>query len=264
MDNARLIDPLSWRSLTEELDQWAALGHQVRFWWRDDDAVSVTPQLDRLTALCHDFQAPVLLAVIPAFADDGLAAYLKSQPLLSAAVHGWRHDNHAQPSEKSCEFAKSRGDEDMRADLAAGQERISALFGAEAGSRFVPPWNRYAPRLEALLAETGFALLSASGAPGLSHAPSGLAKLTVEIDPIDWHGNRSLLPLGDLVALIADKCKTRRQSARFHEPIGFMTHHLVHDAAIWAFTEAFLRVITEHPGSLWLSAPALLSGHTLL
>jgi hypothetical protein len=40
-----------WATLQRELDRWAESGKTATFWWRDDDAVEETPQLQTLDAL---------------------------------------------------------------------------------------------------------------------------------------------------------------------------------------------------------------------
>ena len=36
-----------------------------------------------------------------------------------------------------------------------------------------------------------------------------------------------------------------------HEPYGILTHHLVHDAAIWHFTETLISRLMQGPGQVW-------------
>ena len=69
-------DVVDWTDLTRELDRWADSGRPATFWWRDDDALTVTPALDRLLGLARDHQAPLALAVVPAGATAALAASL--------------------------------------------------------------------------------------------------------------------------------------------------------------------------------------------
>ena len=35
------------------------------------------------------------------------------------------------------------------------------------------------------------------------------------------------------------------------EPLGLLTHHLIHDPAIWAFTEGFIETLLTGPVQLW-------------
>ena len=61
---------MSDQELETELDIWRAAGQQPRLWWRDDDAVSHTPKLEQLTEATAQAGVQVLLAVIPAHADQ--------------------------------------------------------------------------------------------------------------------------------------------------------------------------------------------------
>ena len=39
---------MSWDRLEREIDAWAAAGREATLWWRDDDAVAATAELERL------------------------------------------------------------------------------------------------------------------------------------------------------------------------------------------------------------------------
>ncbi len=52
-----------WLQLTDELDRRQDAGSTATFWWRDDDAVEWTPQLD--VPLRHAGTIPLALAVTP-------------------------------------------------------------------------------------------------------------------------------------------------------------------------------------------------------
>ena len=49
----------------ESLDQAAARGVQIPFWWRDDDAIEATPALEKLLELARKYDLPLALAVVP-------------------------------------------------------------------------------------------------------------------------------------------------------------------------------------------------------
>ena len=91
---------LDWTALDAELDVWRAGGLTLPFWWRDDDAVEGTPDLDRLLALSARCNVPLHLAVIPAHVRAELVAASGDAIVL---VHGWAHANHSAEGEKSCE-----------------------------------------------------------------------------------------------------------------------------------------------------------------
>src|SRR5215470_6504094 len=84
-----------WSDFTAELDRWAAAGLPATFWWRDDDAVDVSPALERLLDLSRDRAAPLALAVIPATARPALAVRLAPEVAATVMQHGFAHRNHA-------------------------------------------------------------------------------------------------------------------------------------------------------------------------
>ncbi|HYE00178.1 MAG TPA: hypothetical protein VEH84_12405, partial [Alphaproteobacteria bacterium] len=144
-----------WDGLARELDLWGAAGRVATLWWRDDDAVAATPALDRLLAPA----LPLTLAVIPAAAEPGLAERLRTAPAVTVAQHGWSHADHAPPGAKSIELG-GRPAAAVAADLAAGRDRLAALFGERFRPVLVPPWNRIDPAVLPLLPGLGYAGLS--------------------------------------------------------------------------------------------------------
>ena len=91
----------AWACLEQELDAWERAGTVATLWWRDDDAAAVTGELDRLLELQDRSALPLCLAVIPEPAEAALAARLEGTRRIHAAVHGYRHLNHAPNGENS-------------------------------------------------------------------------------------------------------------------------------------------------------------------
>ena len=242
-----------WKRLNEEMQRWHDLGQAVRLWWRDDDAIEPTSELERLIMLIRQAEAPLALAVIPAHASGALAERLSTEPLMRPVMHGWRHDNHEPVERKKCEFGSARQTEALRADLSLGRENITRLFGASAARFFVPPWNRISPQSVSLLPEFKIQALSGYGEPGLQRRDH-LRVLNTHIDPIDWRGSQSLVAEQDLVARLVGLLVSRRESNHFDDPIGFLTHHLVHDSAIWNFCERLCGFVAAHPSADWYDA----------
>src|ERR1044071_5855240 len=62
-----------WTDFERELEAWGGSGQVATLWWRDDDAVRVTPALARLLGCAGE--TPLALAVIPGTMrdDDGTA-----------------------------------------------------------------------------------------------------------------------------------------------------------------------------------------------
>ena len=227
---------LDWSPLDAEL---ARLPAPLPVWWRDDDAVSDTPALDRLIALTDKTGWPLHLAVIPAHADASLVARLRQAPRVISVVHGWSHDSHAPASEKKAEFGAHRPVATMHAQARAGLDRLADL--PRLAPMFVPPWNRIAPDLLPLLPAQGFAMISTFTPRTDPMAAPGLTRVNTHLDPIDWRGSRSLVAPDRLIAQFAADLADRREGrADAAEPYGLLTHHLVHDAAIWRFTADLL------------------------
>lgn len=226
------------------LDRFADAGKTARFWLRDDDAVQPTPALDRLLALGAAHAVPLTLAVIPRPSGPALAARLEGLPV-EVAPHGWSHSNHAAPGRKSCELGPERPARVVLAELATGLARLRTLHGDRTVPVLVPPWNRIAPALIAALPGLGFRGLSVFGPEQGSPPP---LRLNVHVDLIDWRGSRGGREAGALVADLVSRLEAARPTGA---PVGFMTHHLVHDAAAWAFTERLFALTVSHPGARW-------------
>ncbi len=80
-------------SLQRELESWEAAGLRARLWWRDDDAVTVTPQLESLLAAADQADVSIGIAVVPDKADATLAERLRATPA-PIWQHGWKHHNY--------------------------------------------------------------------------------------------------------------------------------------------------------------------------
>ena len=230
--------------LRTELAIWRRERLTLPLWWRDDDAVQPIPALERLLALSTDLGLPVHLAVIPLRATTALADRLADEETAVALVHGWAHENHAPPDQKKAEFGHPRPD--AAAQTADALERLKALFGPRLLEMFVPPWNRIDPEMIARIAAQGYRALS-TYTPRLHRlAAPGLVQINTHADPIHWRGGGGLVPpeelIGGLVTLLQNRRAGLEDAA---EPLGFLTHHLVHDDAIWGVTERCLATLLE-------------------
>ena len=234
----------SWCALERELDLWAEAGRAADVWWRDDDAVAPSDALARLFALAARVQAPLGLAVIPAEATRALPRHCDA--LATPLQHGYAHRNHAGPDEKKCELSDRRERQQVRDELTRGAAIMAELLGARALPVLVPPWNRIGPRTAAGLAALGFRGLSCYG-PRTAAVP-GLCQVNTHLDILRWRPSRGFLgeaeALGQLLGLLED----RRRSGD-GEPVGLLTHHLVHDAAAWQFCERLLELLARHRGA---------------
>ena len=196
-----------------------------RFWWRDDDAGSVTPELKRLLELSSS--VPLALAVIPEAADPGLFELLHDR--VTVIQHGTDHRNRAAPGEKKTEYPASEPNAQALARIARGQARLRALAGQRFFPVLAPPWNR----LRKDLADE----LPSIGVRGVSGYRAGAGN--TQVDVVAWRRGKRFI--GETEAF--------EIALRAEQPVGWLTHHAVHDEQTWAFLERLLALKTVH----WLS-----------
>ena len=214
-------------------------------WWRDDDAAEATPQLDRLLGLADAFDAGLGIAAVPSRVQTSLVERLREEPRASILVHGYAHANHAPQSDKKAEFGPAREVAVMEGEAREGLRHLEAVFGDSVLRVFVPPWNRISPALVRRLPEAGYVGLSTFRDRPSAHPAPGLLQVNTHVDPIDWHGTRSLAQVPALVAALADAVRSRAVQRGPMEPVGLLTHHLVHDEAIWSFCEELLVFLAQ-------------------
>lgn len=232
-----------WNALRQEVTEWQALNLRLPLWWRDDDAIAPTPQLERLLRLSQDAHVPVHLAVIPAKATPELAEYMRAQSEhLKPIVHGWAHDNHAMRGEKRSEFGTERLG--AASDAARGLARLRGMFGAHLEPVFVPPWNRIHPVLVGKLPDLGYQAISTFTPRTAKLAAPGLEQINTHLDPVDWHGTRGLAEMEGLIAHICTLLQDRRFGRTdASEPLGLLTHHLIHGEDVWTFCAKLLATL---------------------
>lgn len=248
----------SWPALKAEIDRWVEEGRTATFWWRDDDATHPTPELDRLLRIAGETAAPIALAVIPADADNALAARLSSEDGVDVLQHGYAHGNHEPDDRPKSELGPAREPEDAMRELAEGWKRLSALFGGKALPVLVPPWNRIDPGLVERLPEIGLHGLSAFKPRPKPAATEKLVRVNTHVDIIDWRGGRGFRGEASALAATLDHLERRRESTVDPtEPTGILSHHLDHDEGCTAFLARLGALATGHPGAAWVSAREL-------
>ena len=243
----------AWNGLERELDAWRRDGRTATLWWRDDDAVSPTPALERLLDLAATHAVSVSVAVIPALAEAALGERLASRPEHRVLQHGYAHANHAGCGERAVELGGERDRAALLADLSAGYERLNALFAAQLLPVMVPPWNRYCRTLLEPLRGLGYRAVSAFAPRARREALAGLGQTNCHVDLIDWRRGRGFRGearvLDDLRAHLRARREGRVDPA---EPTGVLSHHLDHDAGCWRFLDDLLGLSRSHPAARWL------------
>ena len=246
----------AWVPFIRELAHWTEAGRIATLWLRDDDAVAITPALERLVMLCEAHRVPALLAVVPAEAKEELAAYISTKPLFEVAVHGFSHSNHARAGSKKEEFPIDRDRGQIEAELTQGRLRLRTLFGPKLTEIFVPPWNRIAVDVAVQLPKLGYRALSALGRKSLLQNPIPVAEINVDLDIIDWRGNRGGRDHAWLAAKLAKQLAWSRSNGCW--AVGILTHHLVHDASACRFLEELFAQTVSHPSVRWTRASDLI------
>ncbi len=248
---------VGWEIVREELSRWET---PATLWWRDDDAVQATHELERLVALSRQGQIPMALAVIPLDARESLVEFLHPHANLSVLQHGYAHANRAPAGEKKAELGAHRPALEVLSELTAGsrQLRCLGLLGESERPVLVPPWNRIGSEVVAGLPGAGFRGLSTYGVrPGVVAAP-GLHQVNTHVDIIDWRGSRGFVGEEVALRLLLDHLVARRTGETDpHEPTGILTHHLEHDEASWVFCERLLAFTNDLPQVRWCAAEAL-------
>ena len=235
-----------WSDLAAELDRCSA---PVAFWWRDDDAVAATPALDRLLALRAELDLPLALAVIPAKLEDTLPKALEGAAAIGVLQHGWDHANHAPDGAQPSEFPQTRVPGEVAAQLAEGRRRLEAGFAERFIPALVPPFNTLDGATVGAVQASGLARLSlATDFAGLD-----LPSRNVHADLIDWRSGTAVPEASAIHAVVLALRLRRFGLARAGRPIGIMTHHLVHDDAIWSLTRAVLTRLKTHPNAVFPS-----------
>ena len=230
---------MSWAQLEAEVRRRSDAGRPVEFWWRDDDAISPNPALARLLDLSSTHIVPVALAVIPQDARHELFESLHDH--VTVLQHGTDHRNRAAPGEKKTEYPANESVQDALDRIRRGKDRLDRTPNFL--PVLAPPWNRFRKDLLDKLPGLGFRGISAYGARLRREAAPGLAQVNTHVDIIAWRAGRRFAGEEQVIAqamkwLAADG------------PIGWLTHHAVHDATAWDFLE---RLFTLR-GVRWLSA----------
>src|SRR6185503_18542323 len=228
------MDILALTRLEHEFAIWRRAWKSPVLWWRDDDCREPTWKLDRLLYLSTGL--PITLAVIPDGNLNALGARLEKAKGVSIAQHGVDHANKLPEPGPRSEFPSDMTQDQINASLAAGRARLTAA--GLAPRLFVPPWNEADDRLKKAILAAGYSTYSI-GIYG--QAGQGLSHIGAQVDVLRWKGEPRFRGQRRIFAALRTELEQRRASGRFEEPIGLLTHHLVHDESTWAFLDWFLK-----------------------
>ena len=248
----------AWSWLHKELDAWGESGMQADFWWRDDDAVASTPQLERLLALGQRHQVPIALAVIPDSLHESLPGTLENHHRVSVLQHGYAHRNHAHPGQRKLELGGDYPLTRARDELGRGRDILRDAFAARFVQVMVPPWNRIDSTVQQLLPEIGFSGISAMRVRREAYPGPGLFRVNAHLDPVHWRHQRGFIGHYPAVAILVQHLLARRTGYRdADEPTGILSHHLAQNDAVWRFLDELAGFIHAHPAATWRGADSI-------
>jgi len=239
-----------WADLAAELAEWEAAGIAPRLWWRDDDAQTATPALERLLGLSHQYAVPVHLSVIPDGVQPDLTARLRDTDHAFALQHGLSHVNHEPKGSPASEVGDTRDLALQKADLMRGWDILQTAQMPRLLPAFVPPWNRIGDATRARLPEWGYTFLSTYDGRGDAAPVAGLTHINAHLDPIRWKYDNVFRGTDKMIAMLWGHLQNRRLNAP-SDPIGLVTHHLQTEDAVWAFVD---KLFARTQG-LWVTVP---------
>jgi len=244
-----------WARLQRELDIWGESGKSATLWWRDDDAVEETPQLQELDVLSREMKIPVAIAVIPARLRNSLPLFLHARDNFIVMQHGYSHSSYAAKGAKKIELGGERSTDEIETELSSGRQQLGAAFGEQFIPVLVPPWNRIEPRIYAALVSAGFSGVSTMWARHCAHPVKGLLQVNTHLDPINWRQGRGFVGETIAVEQIYRHLSLRRlQGGDIMEPGGILTHHLSQNEQVWSFCRKLFEMLNRHPAVQWLNA----------
>ena len=251
----------AWDELDRELDTWRATGRHATLWWRDDDACSDTPALQRLLSIASEHDVPVAIAAIPARADATLVDAIGASVRATIVQHGYAHANHQPAGERAAELGDRRSVAECIEELGTGRVALERRFGDRFDAVLVPPWNRIAAELVAELPSAGLVGLSCFGPRETAMPSTGLCQVNTHVDLIGWKRDRAFIGVDSAIARLVSHLAARREgSVDADEATGVLTHHLVFTPDAWDFVDVLCGRTRRHQAVQWLDARALFYG----
>ena len=239
------------RCITEPLRQ-GPVNTPACIFFRADDIGVPGRQFKRLIELFKHHQAPLSLAVVPAWltpvrweAFMRICAHTPS--LWCWHQHGWRHQNHENQLKKQ-EFGPSRTSVEIEHDLTRGRKRLSSIMNKHFYPAFTPPWNRCSQDTLELLNNLDYRAVSRSqNARPVS--PARLPDIPVNVD---LHTRRETRAADGWKNLLAEL--RAALAGRF---CGIMIHHQRMNDAAFVFLDLLLGRLMRTDGCQVVGMPEL-------
>jgi hypothetical protein len=224
---------MRWSEFEGELARRRDAGRPAQFWWRDDDAAAVLPSVKKLLAHSKANRIPLSLAVIPQAAAPGLFELLHEG--VTVLQHGTDHRNRAAAGEKKTEYPAAEPLAAALARISLGRARLQELAGERFLPVLAPPWNRVRQDLLPRLPAIGMRGVSVYGARASAEPAPALRQVNTHVDIVAWRQSERFIGESEALSLAM-------KSLAHGEPVGWLTHHAVHDAAAWDFLERLLTI----------------------
>ena len=211
-------------------------GNIIRFWWRDDDVIDDTDELNKLLEFSIANNVPSYLAVIPKTLSDDAINKIKEHHNISVMQHGYSHNNYANVGEPFNEFGQHRNLEAQLKEIRIGFEKLITSFGNQFVPVFVPPWGH--------IAESVIEKLSTIGIKGISligHSDKNypcLFNKNVDIDIFSWKTQSEIsyeFNIRDYSQILDDICDKIKLKINNNNSItiGIVTHSQIMNNQDW-------------------------------
>jgi hypothetical protein len=228
----------------------------IHIFFRADDIGVPGKQFNRLIDLFKRHEAPLSLAVVPAWlTPTRWSALMKicrdPSSLWCWHQHGWRHKNHEKHFKKQ-EFGPSRATAEIESELIRGRRRLESVMNEHFYPLFTAPWNRCSAETLKLLNNLGYRAVSRyQGARPVS--PEGLPDVPVNVD---LHTRKE--------SSVADGWKNLFEDLGAALSSGFcgiMIHHQRMNAAAFVFMDLLLQHLIHAGGCQIMGMPEVVKNY---
>jgi hypothetical protein len=226
--------------IAEILDRHPA----ATIFFRADDVAIPSAKQDQLLQLFARQDTPLCAAIVPAWLNlsrwDTVCRQVHGKHHLFAwHQHGWNHRNHQSAGEKKQEFGPAATSQQKYRNIVRGRDKLVDIIGEHFLPVFTPPWNRLDQDTLHILKELGFRAISRYRSAKFASLP-GLPDLPANVD---LHTRKEASADAGWQVFLSELDQALATGLA-----GLMIHHQRMNAAAFAFLDALLPSIRNHPG----------------
>lgn len=210
--------------------------------------------LRRLVEQARRADIPLSLSVIPTLLSPELCKWVNRYTSVTVLQHGTDHCD-AGGGVGPTQFDPQEAPHAIARRLVEGWTALSGFHRRL--PVYVPPWHDLTPNTAAAAAMAGLESISAWG------APAAQGRVDVHLDLMRWRGPPRFAGSQRVLGRLTRELRKRRVQRRWQEPIGLLTHHLVHDDAAWRFLDTLLSFEPLKRTAQWRSAEVLFGPDSL-